>query len=217
MRNDPVPQEAADMPGLRVRKKRLQHAAILDAAAGLFRQQGYALTRMEDIAARAEISARTIYNYFASKRDVLLGYLNRDRTRMMVHYQAVLDAPAADPVDALVMMMRADFGETSTAEQKALWLELMAASAASPHLRDDAFRRHRLRFTACLERLLEQLQGACLVSPELDAALAADLIHTLHSENFRRFCAARDLGREDALALARRQLGLLLAGWKSRQ
>jgi len=51
------------------------------------------------------------------------------------------------------------------------------------------------------------------LSPLVDVALAADLVHTIHSENFRRFCALEHLSVPDLLTLARRQLRQLLENW----
>src|SRR5437870_5213966 len=59
------------MTGLRERKTRRQREAIVEAAVGLFREHGYAETRVRDILERAEISLATFYNYFPTKDAVL--------------------------------------------------------------------------------------------------------------------------------------------------
>src|SRR3978361_466785 len=48
-------------------RKRL---AILDAAAEEFRAFGFEATSMDRIAAKAEVSKRTVYNHFPSKEDL---------------------------------------------------------------------------------------------------------------------------------------------------
>ena len=60
---------------------------------------------------------------------------------------------------------------------------------------------------------LDYLQKAGKISPVLDIALAADIIHVLHSENFENFCMAESLPVEGALALARAQLELVFQAW----
>ena len=60
------------MTGLRERQKADRTGRILDAASRLFRDQGYDAVRIEDIAAAAEVSAGTCYNYFSTKGDLLL-------------------------------------------------------------------------------------------------------------------------------------------------
>ncbi|EKE73742.1 TetR/AcrR family transcriptional regulator [Gallaecimonas xiamenensis] len=45
----------------------LKRDAIIQAAIGEFRERGYEATSMDKVAARAEVSKRTVYNHFASK------------------------------------------------------------------------------------------------------------------------------------------------------
>ena len=58
--------------GLRERKKRKTKASIQREALRLFKKRGYDDTTIEDIAAAAEISPSTFFNYFPSKEDVVI-------------------------------------------------------------------------------------------------------------------------------------------------
>jgi AcrR family transcriptional regulator len=51
--------------------------AILDAAAAVFAQKGFHQATTKEIAKAAGVAEGTIYNYFANKRDLLLGLLRR--------------------------------------------------------------------------------------------------------------------------------------------
>ena len=58
--------------GLRERKKLKTKAAIQRAAIRLFKKRGYEQTTIEQIAAAAEISPSTFFNYFPSKEEVVI-------------------------------------------------------------------------------------------------------------------------------------------------
>lgn len=58
-------------PGRRAAQARATRRRIVDAAAELFVQQGYAATTLEQIAARAGVAVQTVYFHFGNKRSVL--------------------------------------------------------------------------------------------------------------------------------------------------
>jgi AcrR family transcriptional regulator len=64
--------EVRPAAGLRERKKAKTRSAIQHEALRLLRQQGYDATTVEQIAEAAEVSASTLFRYFASKEDLVL-------------------------------------------------------------------------------------------------------------------------------------------------
>lgn len=57
----------------RDRRIAARQAQILDAAAHVFSQKGYQNATTKEIAEMADVSEGTLYNYFANKRDLLIG------------------------------------------------------------------------------------------------------------------------------------------------
>ncbi|GAB3458074.1 TetR/AcrR family transcriptional regulator [Actinophytocola sediminis] len=57
--------------GLRERKKARTRQALFDAAMRLFTEQGYEQTTVAEIAAAADVSTKTLFNYFPSKDDMV--------------------------------------------------------------------------------------------------------------------------------------------------
>lgn len=56
----------------RNRRVERQRAEIMDAAARVFAEKGYAATTTRDLAEAADLGESTLYNYFASKRELFL-------------------------------------------------------------------------------------------------------------------------------------------------
>ena len=94
--------EARDRAKKRQRLKEQREAQILDAAARVFAKNGYARATTREIAAEAGVSEGTIYNYFDSKRDLLIAM----SSRMALESLEQLDAlPPREDVKAYVLAL----------------------------------------------------------------------------------------------------------------
>jgi AcrR family transcriptional regulator len=90
--------------GLRERKKAATRRAIADAALDLAVERGPAAVTVDDIAATAGVSARTVFNYFATKEEAILG-VNPDRRRELLEQLA--SRPAEEtPLEAMRVALR---------------------------------------------------------------------------------------------------------------
>src|SRR4051812_25013928 len=61
----------ATTEGLRERKKRATRDTIAAAAMELFKQRGFDAVTVADVAAAAEVSEKTVFNYFATKEELV--------------------------------------------------------------------------------------------------------------------------------------------------
>jgi AcrR family transcriptional regulator len=77
-------------PGLRERKKQATRQRITDAAIGLFAERGFESVPVADIAAAADVSTATVFNYFPAKEDLVYD-------GMAAFNASVIDAVRARP------------------------------------------------------------------------------------------------------------------------
>jgi len=116
--------------GLRERKKAKTRAAIQEHALRLFREQGYAETTVEQIAAAAEVSPSTFFRYFPTKEDVMMyDVLDQDLSRAFRTQPAELS-----PIQALRAALRTLFAGLPAGEW-ALQQERAALMRTVPELR----------------------------------------------------------------------------------
>lgn len=74
------------MPSLIERRHQQTRTAIADAAVALFIEQGFVETTMDDVAAAAGVSRRTVYRHFPSKDDLVF----EQPRRWLGHFDAAI-------------------------------------------------------------------------------------------------------------------------------
>ncbi|MGQ2991483.1 MAG: TetR family transcriptional regulator [Brevundimonas sp.] len=91
--------------GLRERKRIETHARIQAEAMRLFLAGGFDTTTLDDIAAAAGVSRRTLFHYFSSKEEIVFA-AKADFPNMIV--QAINRRPADEPLLTMVEMALTD-------------------------------------------------------------------------------------------------------------
>ena len=204
--------EDQDLP-LRDRKKARQRAELLRVALELFRQEGFEKTRMEDIAARALVSTPTVYNYFATKRDVLIEILMEDRRVARDAFEDMVKKPAAEPAEAFAALIYANMSNIRRPEEKRLWRELLAAVAKTHDRERDSFDDNHEVFKGYIKRLVQYYIDNGRFGGQIPVELAADVIFAVNSQNLRTLAASRSLTPERIREIARDQIALVTTGW----
>ena len=156
--------------GLREKKKQRTREALDAAALDLFEQKGYAATTVEEIAAAANISPRTLFRYFPAKQDLVFGSANDD-------VQELLRLLAARPPDecALLALRNAllEFARVIDDDEHARRWRVIAATAEL-RLKSTAL---GTEWAQALAQELARREG--LESPDVQLEVAGDVAQQL--------------------------------------
>ncbi len=182
---------------------RRRRAAVLDAAAELFRDRGFHATSIDEVGTAAGISGPGLYRHFASKDALLMAVLDRIWLRLK---PALEDAAVRDPEEALRLLLAAhlDLAFDQPAALVLLVRELR-------HLPEEYRRRARHNHRRYLDAWADALQG---VAPALDRETARSVALAVHglidSEALHRQVLPRGRSREAQRVLLERLAAAVL-------
>jgi AcrR family transcriptional regulator len=80
-----------DIESRRDREKKVREGEIIQAAELIFRKNGYENTSMDDIAREAQFTKRTLYQYFASKENLLFAVLQKGMSKFQEYLTGTID------------------------------------------------------------------------------------------------------------------------------
>jgi AcrR family transcriptional regulator len=125
---------------------------ILDAAASVFAEKGFHRATTKDIASAAGVSEGTIYNYFDSKADLLIGIMSR-----LVELQQ-LSGELTDGLQADVKdFFRAILGQriSRMPQSQEMIHAILPEVLVNPELRERFYQQFVLQLTTLLEQYVE--------------------------------------------------------------
>lgn len=185
------------MTGLRERQKADRTRRILTAASTLFRAQGYDPVRIEDIAAAADVSAGTCYNYFSTKGDILLAIVSMEVEEVIDAGRAVVADPPADVAEALDRLIRIYYDHSLLYLTKELWRRAIALTVEAP---ETPFSQRYLALdrllTGQVGDLVTALQARRLTRSDLDPAVLGRIVFNQLNQAFIEFVT------QDSMSLA---------------
>ncbi|MEO3854789.1 TetR/AcrR family transcriptional regulator [Acrocarpospora sp. B8E8] len=155
---------AVQTPGRRLRSEG-KRAAILDAAEALFITEGYERASVDAIAARAQVSKRTVYDHFGEKGTIFLRVLERVNDALVSAVRAAIDqelTPGRDLSDALTAFGRRVVTQTFPSSDYVTFRRLTSQQRSVPQLAETARDRP--------ERMLEERFAVLAADGEIRAA-----------------------------------------------
>jgi AcrR family transcriptional regulator len=199
------------MSGLRAKHKADRHRRILEAAATLFRQAGYEGAKIEAIAAEAEVSVGTIYNYYQNKGDILVAIVSMEVNEVLNAGRGIVERPPRDVAGAVDALIGVYIEHSLVYLSKEMWRQAMAISTQQP---ESPF---GLTYSALDKALTDQtceliarLLGLGLVREDIDVRAAGEIIFNNMNMMFIEFVKRAGMQIGDLRAAVRRQNGVLL-------
>jgi AcrR family transcriptional regulator len=187
----------------RKRRAAARREQILDAAAEVFAEKGFARATTKEIADRADVSEGTIYNYFQAKEDLLIDIVGRlaesQALALVVKPEMIEQALAMPPRDFFNTMLRARHGFVLQDNH----LAMLQAVTAEVLINQEFAARYYKQLLEPAMKLLEQ---------HLQARIEHGEVRPVNAPLVARFLFAFELGMLGFLVLGD---PLIQAEWQS--
>ena len=193
---------------LRERKKARARKLILDSAQSLIHEVGYSQTKMRDVAAAADMSYQTLYNYFPTKGLILQELLTRDLLKLHRETFNILHGQE-HPQNMLRDLAKA-YIDAIAPKDRELWKEVCAEllKATSHHsCLLDLLDRQAL---SKLEGALVEAQSNTQLDPHIETSTLAQVIFSLLDASLMRYLVNERISRAKMLASVSAQLRFCL-------
>lgn len=195
-------------PNLRERKKAKARETILVTARELIDQNGYANTKMREIARAADVSYQTLYNYFPTKALILQDLLTRAMPEPIGQHLAQTPR-TKDPLTATIELIDYYFDAITYCDRD-LWrevaTELIKGAGPRQSLLSVIDRDSRKKFV----RLFSESQSSYKLDSGIDPLLIAGTSYQLINGALLDFLSNTDVSRKEANQRLSDQLRLLL-------
>jgi AcrR family transcriptional regulator len=199
------------MSGLRAKNKADRDRRILEAAAELFRAAGYEGAKIEAIAAQAEVSIGTIYNYYRNKGDLLVAIVSMEVNEVLNAGRGVVAEPPRNVGDALDTLIGIYIEHSLNYLSKEMWRQAMAISTQQP---DSPFGRTYTGLDRALTgqicALIARLQELGLVRRAADARSIGELVFNNMNMMFIEFVKRDEATIAELRGAIRRQNRVLV-------
>jgi AcrR family transcriptional regulator len=200
------------MGGLRAKHRADRDSRILDAAAQLFREAGYEGAKIEAIAAHAEVSVGTIYNYYRNKGDILVAIVSMEVNEVLNAGRSVISSSPTNAGDAIDRLVGIYIEHSLHYLSKEMWRQALAISTQQP---DSPFGQTYssldCALTEQLRSLVGRLQELGQVRADIDGRTVGELLFNNMNMMFIEFVKSDEAQMADLRVALQRQNSILVA------
>jgi AcrR family transcriptional regulator len=207
---------AIDRPPLRELKKQRTAQALRETARDYFKRMPFDEAKLTDIAQDAEVSATTVYNYFATKLELLYAVVGEENVEVVGKARKLNDREWSDSVDALYAFTRVLFRWFDSFQRSALQALLAAALVPRSTAHSAYASIDELEATA-LKELIVALQKQRLIEPTIDVEFLGGLFFNLINAEFVGFVGDETRSVDVSCNTLRRQFEFLANSWAPRR
>lgn len=207
-----APAQSPNATPARQRRKDARPQELRDAALALFVEQGFAATRIEDIAARAGVSKGTLYLYYASKEELFKAVVREHFSATISDGAVMLAQHQGTMAELLGYMMNRWWEKVGQGVAGGLTKVVMAEGRSLPELAqfymDEVIEpTHRL-LGSLIERGVASGEFRPMPITESVHVLIGPLLHMMLSEHSFGVCG----DGINAPAVLKTQMDLMLRG-----
>ncbi|MFN2332728.1 MAG: TetR/AcrR family transcriptional regulator [Halomonas sp.] len=169
--------------------------------------------RMEELAQQADMSVGTVYNYYATKGDILIAIVSMEVEEVLAAGERLLASPPRPVLNALVRLIDHYYDHSLKYLSKEMWRTAMATSIDAPQT-PNGIKYNLLdeRIKDQVQRLICVLQQRGDVTSDLDANVMGGLLFNVLNMLFIEFVKSDEMELGSLKATLHGQLEVL-AQW----
>lgn len=200
---------------LRERKKARTQDAILQAAAELFGSGGYPQTTVEEIAERAEVGVGTVYNYFGSKRGLLIAWMVRMGEEALERGSVVAESATDDPEKALSQLVSV-YMEGFLELDRELMREVFAATIAEPESIGKDMVRADYQLINQMAGLMRKFQESGQIAQSLPVMQASVIVYSVMGMLVMAYVQGEIDSRDSIMETISSNISLIFRDWRAK-
>jgi TetR/AcrR family transcriptional regulator, cholesterol catabolism regulator len=192
--NFPAPEQAIDRVETMHQPRKRRDQEVIDAAAKVFYERGFAGASVQDVADELGILKGSLYHYIETKEDLLFRLLEQLHNEIQAILEEVAATDGLEPLQQLELYVR---------KQVLFNLENLPRVTVYYNDYERLSPDRRAHITACrraheryVTAVIEQAQRAGDANPELDARLLSNFIHGAFIWTYRWYRPGGKASRE---------------------